>query len=378
MHPKLKYNNVNWEDGMKISKDHFIHQENVLMEQIGDARAASLKTFRYGLLATDSHAGESLKTSVNIDNQEFLKVKVFACRAVTQGGTRIEILEEHQLSELSVNISDAIKNSSSDGEDYYILLTTDVFNRQSFGKLDASEEPPRYPYVIPNFQLSIMAESRVSNEELHPGSLFIGKMNISNHKPEVYEDYLPPCLMIKSHQQLITFYNEVIRLSGKLEIDLISIIRKIREKDQDSNLAKSVFYLTEKLLNFLTENLLSLKWEYAEKPPLALLEFLATVARVIRNSIDTLSSSAKEELLNYFTNWSELKQGDFEKLLVYCINFEYRHSDILISLEQFSEFMQILEQLFEKLESLAYIGKKKETNIFVKEHKTKKRSFLAD
>ena len=90
------------------------------------------------------------------------------------------------------------------------------------------------------------------------------------------------------------------------------------------------------------------------------------MARVIRNTIDSNSSANKEELLNYFTNWSELKQGDFEILLVYCINFEFRHFDILISMEQFSEFIQIIALLFDKLESLAYIGKKKETNIFVK------------
>ena len=93
--------------------------------------------------------------------------------------------------------------------------------------------------------------------------------------------------------------------------------------------------------------------------------------------IDSNASVSKEELLNYFTNWSELKQGDFEKLLVYCVNFEYNHFEILNSVEQFKEFIQIMTALFTKLESLAYIGKKKDTGIFVKEDKAK-RSFLAD
>ena len=82
-------------------------------------------------------------------------------------------------------------------------------------------------------------------------------------------------------------------------------------------------------------------------------------------------------MLNYFTNWSELKQGDFEKLLVYCINFDYNHNEISNSIDEFSEFIQIIDTLFMKLESLAFIGKKKETNIFVKEQPSK-RSFLAD
>jgi hypothetical protein len=112
-------------------------------------------------------------------------------------------------------------------------------------------------------------------------------------------------------------------------------------------------------------------------PPLYLFENIASFARIIRNTIDCNTAAQKEELLNYFTNWSELKQGDFEKLLTYCINFEYDHNEISVNVDQFSEFVQIMTSLFSKLESLAYIGKKKETNIFVKEQ-TAKRSFLAD
>jgi hypothetical protein len=112
-------------------------------------------------------------------------------------------------------------------------------------------------------------------------------------------------------------------------------------------------------------------------PPLYLFENIASFARIIRNTIDCNTAAQKEELLNYFTNWSELKQGDFEKLLTYCINFEYDHNEISVNVDQFSEFVQIMTSLFSKLESLAYIGKKKETNIFVKEQ-TVKRSFLAD
>jgi hypothetical protein len=177
---------------------------------------------------------------------------------------------------------------------------------------------------------------------------------------------------------VLDFYNHVEKFFSKLELDLVSIIRKIRDKEQDTSLAMSVLYMSQKLLEFITRNHLRLRWELSDKEPVLLFAYLATAARVIRNSIDTIAAKDKEELLNYFTNWSELKQGEFEKLLVYCINFNYHHTEILVSIEQFSEVIQIIATLFDKLESLAYIGKKKETNIFVKEQKTKKRSFLAD
>jgi len=175
----------------------------------------------------------------------------------------------------------------------------------------------------------------------------------------------------------MAFFNLTEKFYGQLELDLLSIIKKIKGKGQDSNLAQSVFSLSQNLLNYISTNLSRLHWQVADQPPIFLFEYIATSARVIRNTIDSNTAENKEEMLNYFTNWSELKQGDFEKLLVFCINFEYKHVEILESIEQFTEFIHIMEMLFTKLESLAYIGKKKETNIFVKEHKSR-RSFLAD
>ena len=184
-------------------------------------------------------------------------------------------------------------------------------------------------------------------------------------------------MTLKSHSSLISFHSTVEKFYNQLELNLLSIIGKIKEKGQDSTLAQSVLALAQNLLIFISTNNLKFRWQLIDQPPLYLFENIASFARIIRNTIDCNTAAHKEELLNYFTTWSELKQGDFEKLLVYCINFEYNHNEISNNIDQFSEFVQIMTSLFTKLESLAYIGKKKETNIFVKEQ-TSKRSFLAD
>jgi hypothetical protein len=378
MPTKLKFFKVNWENGMNISKDHFIQQENHFTDRLRDNQAVFLTGRNFGLLPLDSSSEPSIKTGIKIDNQNFLRVKVFCCRAITQGGVRIEILEDFQLPELEVDLSKELEfTKHEEGDDYFILLTADPFNPQVFGELNAEEDPPRYPFTRPHFNVHILAEKRLAREGSHPSSFFIGKCKIEQGKPEIYEDYLPPCMTVSSHKRLLEFADSVEKFFSKLELDLLSIIRKIKEKNQDTSLALSVQLLSENFLEYVTNNYLWLHWQTRDLPPIHLFMFIATAARVIRNTIDSLTASDKEELLNYFTNWSELKQGDFEKLLVYCINFEYKHFDILFSVEQFTEFIQIISLLFDKLESLAYIGKKKETNIFVKEQKSK-RSFLAD
>ncbi len=374
----MKHYHVNWQNGMNISKAHFLQMENAFSDELTDARAVFLNNRNFGLLPVNAGEETSVKTVIKMDNQKFLKVKIFRCLAVTRGGGQIEITEEHQLPELETDISlELAQYAQNEGSEFFILLTVDPYNRQPFGELNEDEDPPRYPFTIPGFRISVISGDDLNREGIHPLSFFIGKMKIEQGVPKICDDYIPPCMTVRSHLKVNEFCEFAEKFFSQMELDLLSIIRKVNEKNQDTHLAKSVFTLSENLLSYISANHLRMRYEISDLPPIHLFMYIANAARVIRNTIDSAAAASKEELLNYFTNWSELKQGDFEKLLVYCINFEYRHYDILFSIEQFSEFIQIIARLFDKLESLAYIGKKKETSIFVKEQKPG-RSFLAD
>jgi len=94
-------------------------------------------------------------------------------------------------------------------------------------------------------------------------------------------------------------------------------------------------------------------------------------------------------MINYITEWCDLTQGQFESSIAELLQLSYNHSDINKSLVKITEFAKTLSIVFSKLAKLDYIGKKKETNIFVKEEPVSnigsadakpkvKRSFLAD
>ena len=106
-------------------------------------------------------------------------------------------------------------------------------------------------------------------------------------------------------------------------------------------------------------------------------EFLARCARVIKNTIDANSGKSKEQLINYFTDWCNLNQGEFEKILYDTVNFQYQHHRIAETVAVMNQYVEVVSTLFDKLSALEYIGKKKDTGIFVKEQKGSK-SFLAD
>jgi hypothetical protein len=374
----LKYSNVNWVNGMKIRKDHLIQQENAFEDKIKDSSAGFLNSFNYGLLPVWGSKDSSFKVAIKISSQRFLNVSVSQFRALTQGGARIEILESSYPAEFSVDLTHEIEASKKEEKGlYFITLTVDLFSKEPFGELETEEEPPRFPFAKPSLKINLIPEKQITREGLLPYSLFIGKIYIRPESLELFEEYLPACMTLKSHSRLVSFHSTVEKFYNQQELNLLSIISKIKEKGQDSTLAISVLALAQNLLNFISVNNLKIRWQLIHQPPLFIFENIASFARIIRNTINCNTAVHKEELLNYFTAWSELKQGDFEKLLVYCINFEYDHNEISINLDQFSEFVQIMSSLFTKLESLAYIGKKKETNIFVKEQPVK-RSFLAD
>jgi len=374
----LKYSNVNWINGMKIKKDHFIQHENAFEDKLKDAAACFLSSLNYGLLAMWGSNDASFNVIFKVSNQKFLNISILQIRALTQGGTRIEILDSSKPVEFSIDLTNEIESSKKEeNRMFFIMLTVDQFSKEPFGELETDEDPPRYPFTRPVLKINLIPEKEVAREGLLPFSMYIGKILIMPDRLELHEDYLPACMTLKSHSRLISFHSTVDKFYNQLELNLLSIISKIREKGQDSTLALSVLALVQNLLNFIGTNNLKIRWLLIDQPPIFLFENIACFARIIRNTIDCNTAAQKEELLNYFTAWSGLKQGDFEKLLVYCINFEYNHIEISNNIDQFSEFIQIIASLFTKLESLAYIGKKKETNIFVKEQPAK-RSFLAD
>jgi len=84
--------------------------------------------------------------------------------------------------------------------------------------------------------------------------------------------------------------------------------------------------------------------------------------------MDSKSGAGKEELLNYFAEWCDLSQGDFETLFTTVINTDYDHVHIDKTVTKVTNFLNVVEELFETLNRLDYIGKKKENiELFVVE-----------
>lgn len=91
------------------------------------------------------------------------------------------------------------------------------------------------------------------------------------------------------------------------------------------------------------------------------------MARIMKNTIDLRIGSGKEEMMNYLSEWCELKQGELESMLSNLANAEFNQNDVNKNILKIVQFVKVTSRLFETLSKLEFIGKRKESGIFVKE-----------
>ncbi|MBQ4821287.1 hypothetical protein [Aquimarina sp. MMG016] len=375
---------VNWIDGMKINKNHFIESENALVNVSQLIASKDINSVNYGLLP-NTESEEAVDMVFSIDGQDTIKVQLNRCKAVTPGGSIINITPEvSSFLEQKGNIIKTEYKPNEDDDECYIVLTVNPYERVPIGDADPDEEPPRHPNVLPEYGLAVLTAAEANENEFGKHHITVGKIIFNEGVPALAEDFIPPCSSIQSHQDLKYIYTEIHTFFSAIEKYSMNIIQKIYQKKQTNELATMVLTLAQNTLQHLGGMLPDYRLYDRHQPPIIMITKLMALARVMKNSMDIYVGTGKEELLNYLSDWCDLNQGAFENVLVEMIEIEYQHTDINKSLHHVSGFTKLMLSLFKKLNELDYIGKKSDSNIFVKEEVIAKqdvknrRSFLLD
>jgi hypothetical protein len=371
---------VNWIDGMKINKDHFIATDLNISQQVKNTYLSFINPYNYGLLLQNNSQSAGFNVLLDVDNQGYIHAKVVSCCAVTRGGIRIDICEDYfsdkELAESVPTIN--VDQETLKKEEYYIALSVNTSERIPFGKPDSNENPPRLPHVLPGYYLSVHAPDELSSIQTE-NVLILGKLIFKGDKPELDANYIPPCQTIYSHHKLVEYHSQLLKVLGQMEIDVISILKRIKEKRQTTNIAETVADVSSSILFFMDVNLIEFRNMAKYYPPVFIFEQMSALARNINNSINKQASADREEMLNYIQDWSNLKQGEFEEMLIKAIEYKYDHNDINKSINGLAPFVNSISKVFNTLSNLDFIGKKKDRQIFVKEQKEKPgASFLVD
>ncbi len=375
-----RYFQVNWVDGMKINKDHFIALEDSLNDHISTLIADGINQYNYGLLPSKQGSAPSFQIQMSVDNQQMLVFKVLNYCAITPGGVRIHI-QENSLEEngFAIPLPELTKGiDTSKDATYFVLLSVSPFSRVPVGNPEPDEEPARFPFTVPDIKVSIIPEEQYRNSSIADNSTCVAKLNCSGGRVEAVNNYIPPCNSVQSHTTLIELHAKYVAFLSNLESHVVAVLKIVKQKEQSYDLASTVTRLCDQLLLFLGNSILNFRLIIANQPPIIMFELIARCARILKNSIEVNTPEAKEELLNYFSEWCKVNQGDLELILVNTANFKYEHHQIENTVTVINQFVEVMGGLFEKLSGLEFIGKKKDTGIFVKEQPQSRNSFLAD
>ena len=191
--------------------------------------------------------------------------------------------------------------------------------------------------------------------------LTLSKIVIKNNKPEIDEEYIPPCTSLDSHPKLIELYSYIDKNISSLEKNVVQIIYNVKEKHASNVLTDIVVCISENILYFVSNSITKLRWFLKSAPPIYLFEIIVSLARVLKNTFDTRTAEEKEVLLNYFSEHFDIIPSKFKQLLDSTIALDYEHADIKESIKKTEDFINVISLLFNELRKMELIaGKKKQ------------------
>ncbi|MDT7830633.1 hypothetical protein RQM65_18330 [Pricia sp. S334] len=364
---------INWIDGMKITKEHFQDLQNYTENGIKNALVNRKSRFDYGISRPRLRAGSNF--SITLDTHKNLKISIKRLLATTPDGNRIAISDRTPTVDDDIAITDLVKNKSERG---FLMLNLDAQHPVAFGEPDPKEVPPRLPFLADGYFFSYVDAEELGKMGVMGNQLPIAKIENDGQNLSSTSDYIPPCTSVDANDKLIAFYDRTDAFLKKAEQDVIAIARKIKARQNENPIADAMFMPVDKSYSYLAQQITNVKWKQYEMHPRDLLEIVVTFARLFKGSIDMSSPEDKEQLFNYFGDWTDLKGGDYEKTFNNIINLKYDHLDVNDNIKSVTNFMNTIGALLNVLTQVDYIGQRRDMGIFVNENKVMGNSGTSD
>jgi hypothetical protein len=342
MLPKLHYRPTHWVNGMKITENHLVNQENFIADQLRDTLALNLTNFNFGLLPGPNAGPPSFDVEVNTE-----WIEVNSCRAVTAGGVRIEI-SPGEAKELKMPTRQLLGNQAiPEDSTWYVVLRVNPFERFPVGTINPNEVPLRHPHTRPGYKLDIIPVERVSASEFSAFQLPLAKIQGSRGGLRVMEDYIPPCARMDCHPDLAKYHRDFTNRLQHLQESVLEVIDNLHRQQLEEHtlnpLAQDIRLLMEGMASFLANTIDYYRLLAEQDAPLFLIERFARFARVIDQSLRLMQS--RETFLEYCRLNFDLLPTDWDFEL--C-DLQYNHLEIKQTLDKVIGFLDMQEQRFLK------------------------------
>jgi hypothetical protein len=351
MSERIKYQTINWIDGMKISKEHFLGEERALLDRLKDEASARLSDYCFGLIPSDERGRDAYSLEINSD-----VIRINYCRGITRGGVRIEILDS-DLDELHVNTHQLLSNKDlpSSGE-WFVTIRANPFERVPSGEPDPAETPLRHPFTRNKYSLEILSASQFNSSDFSTYSIPIAKIKSDSGGLQAVSNYIPPACSIQSCRDLLTVHQDYDRQLKEIESYAFEIITKVNHKirrNESNTLSGDIGRIVQRLVEYISEKYDGYRLRYKALPPIYTVEMMVGLARMMRTSMRTILD--KDGLLAYFGMYMDKsKSAGLDDLLDEACNLQYDHLDIRKSFNIIDRFLEQLRELLARLVELDY------------------------
>lgn len=360
------FRRINWEDGMNIRAKDLIMTENFLMQNIFMAKQAFLPSLGYGLIPETQSDGREQGTDVEVYHTVTDKVEILVtrCLGITPSGYVVNYnsCNSEGLS-LVIPAETIRKDSVGNTNRWNILLNVFPYERVLSGTPDNSSMPPRYPYIEPEYTLSL---SSIGDRRISPFSLIVGRIRMEGERFMLDYAYIPPCTNLSAHSELIHYYRYFGQMFNAIEKSSKDIVNKVMNRSDSSPIAINMAGLCKDILQYIAVCYFDYRNFGAYWHPGKLIGCYSSLAHICLNALSYLEKNEKEDLMQYFYEWSDINPGVFESLLNDAIDIEYNHLDMQSAFFSIENFLKAWSELWQMLSSLDYIGRHKE-NIVIGE-----------
>ncbi len=359
---------INWTDGVKLTKDHFIENYFNFITTINDYNKVVLNEFNYGII--DVASDTSFQIEAKNEGDSHLIVTLKQCNIIAKNGHLIVFNSKiygEDFPQASINASDLDQNST---DTYYVVVSVNPYKLIPVGIPDPEIVPLHHPHAAPEIKLHIINQNAVNQNFLEGYFLILKKYKFQNGAFVENKKYIAPVVKAKNNSTLSNFIT-----NGHLELyQIYDFSIKIHKKNihnsMNNRLVLNTFSLCEKIIQYYNENNFYLKNISKEEPPIFMFEKIIILANSLLATLTLMDEKDKEMLLQYYYEWIDVKPSELLSVLFDVKDAVYDHNDIYETLEKSDQFIGILKKLWQKLSELEYIGVRKENIVISEETKT--------
>jgi hypothetical protein len=358
---------INWTDGVKLTKDHFINNYFNFIATTNDYSSVRLNNYNYGIIEEATDTSFEIETKSNNSN---LEVALKKCHCIAKNGHLIVFNtaiygEDFPQAALFGSSLDPNANDT-----YYVIVSVNPFNLIPVGIPDPEVVPLHHPNAAPEIKLHIINENEVNATFLEGYFLILKKYAFKNGVFVEDTKYIPPVSKLKNNKILTDFNKSAIMELEQIYDFSIKIHKKNIHNSMNNKLVLNTFSLCEKIIGFYTDAIYFLRNRSLEEPPIFMLEKIVILSNSLMATLSLMDEKEKEMLLQYYYEWVDVKPSELLQVISQTNGANYDHNDIYKTLQKTDQFIGIIIKLWKKLSELEYIGVRKENIVISEETKT--------